>query len=138
MHYTTATAAHRHGDPVTEDGVVGVAVKQRGVASDQGLGSVAAGFTSQIIGVGEKFAIISKGIVQFYNTTNGRSGGPALAAVKGSTVYMTIATGALTLTGPASATVARFGRVVEVPAQDGRSVPTGMIRVDLDKKDGLL
>jgi hypothetical protein len=135
MHYATATAAHRHGDPVVYDKVVGVAVKQKGVASDVGLGSEAAGYASQAIASGEPFAIISKGIVQLYNTTNGRKGGTALGAVKGSPVYISAAH-VLAITGTAAeAGPFKFGRVVEVAGQ--RGTPTGMIRVDLDKKDSI-
>jgi hypothetical protein len=136
MHYTTATAAHRHGDPVVYDKVVGVAVKQKGAPSDVGLGSEAAGYASQAIASGEAFAIISKGIVQIYNTTNGRKGGTNLAAVKGSPVFITAAH-ALALAGPAAETGPyKFGRVVEVAGQ--RGTPAGMIRVDLDKKDSIV
>lgn len=138
MHYATATAARQHGDICAEDNVVGVAVKQKAVPA----GAAAGAATQQAIASGEPFAIISKGVVQIYNTTNGRSGGTALSAVKGSPVYVTVAAGAtptaptLALAGPATATLLKVGRVVEVAGQ--RGTPTGMMRVDLDKKDGLL
>jgi hypothetical protein len=138
MHYATATAARLHGDLCVEDNVPGVAVKQKVV----GAGVAAGAANQQAIAVTEPFAIISKGIVQIYNTVTGRSGGAALNALKGSTLYATIASGAspttpaLALAGPASATLAKIGRVVEVgPA---RGTPTGMIRVDLDKKDSFV
>jgi hypothetical protein len=115
MYYATATAVHNHGDPVLYDGVAGVAVKQKAPASGAGSGA-----PQRQIANGEAFAIISKGIVQVPNT---------ITAVKGSPVYISAAH-ALTLTGPAGG---KFGRVVEVAGQ--RGTPSGMMRVDLDKKD---
>jgi len=50
---------------------------------------------------------------------------------KGDAVYITAATGVLTET---SAGNVKFGRVVEVVG-DGRGVPTGKVRIDLDAKD---
>jgi hypothetical protein len=127
MYYATATKAVLHGAPCVENGVVGVAVKQKGVASDLGLGT-APNFTAKQIAIGEKFAIISKGIVQVPVV-----GTPA----KGAPVFLTASSNALTLTGPADQTATfKYGRVVELPA-DGRGVPAGQMRVDLDKKDSI-
>ena len=138
MHYATATAARQHGDLCAEDSVVGQAVKQKAVGS----GVAAGAAIQQAIASGEAFAIISKGVIQIPNTVTGRAGGAALNAVKGSPVYVTVAAGAtpaapaLALAGPASATLLKVGRVVEVAGQ--RGTPTGLMRVDLDKKDSLL
>lgn len=115
MYYATATTTHLHGDPVTYDGVSGVAVKQRVVSS-----GAASGTPQKQIASGELFAIISKGIVQVAN---------GISAIKGSPVYIT--TGhVLTLT---VGTNPKFGRCVEVAGS--RGVPAGLMRVDLDKKD---
>jgi hypothetical protein len=118
MYYATATVAHDHGAPVIYDGVAGVAVKQKAPS-----GGAAAGAPQRQIANGEQFAIISKGIVQVPNT---------ITAIKGSPVYIT-AGHALTLTGPGAG---KFGRVVEIAGQ--RGTPTGMMRVDLDKKDSFV
>lgn len=115
MYYATATTTHLHGAPVTYDGVSGIAVKQKVVGSGE-----AAGAAQKTIANGEPFAIITKGIVQVAN---------AITAIKGSPIYIT--TGhVLTLT---VGTNPKFGRCVEIAAQ--RGTPTGMMRVDLDKKD---
>jgi len=105
-----------HGNPVAINNEVGIAVKQKERGWDQGLANRA------IIDVGEKFWLVKKGIVQV-NTVAGFA--------KGDAVYITAATGVLTET---SAGNVKFGRVVEVVG-DGRGVPTGKVRIDLDAKD---
>jgi hypothetical protein len=50
-------------------------------------------------------------------------------------VTITAASGALG-TGAVGAGVLAFGRVVELPGE-GRGVPTGYVRIDLDKKDNV-
>jgi hypothetical protein len=132
VHYATATAALKHGQACAIDGFVGQAIKQQAYPAGTGLGAPA--ITD--IGVGEKFVVQIKGRVYLSNTQTGLDGATALGAVKGSPVYITLATGVLNTAGPASATVARFGRVTEVAGE--RGVGTGKIRVDLDAKDGLL
>ena len=118
--YVTATKATTHDAPVSENNIVGVAVKQKAVASGQG----AAG--RQNIAVGEQFAIISKGLVEV------PVGG--LTVAKGTPIYITVASNTLTTTGPAAyGTTNKFGRVVEVPGERGGR--TTHMRVDLDDAD---
>jgi len=103
-----------HGDPVSINGHVGVAVKQKERGWDQGLAN------RSVIDVGEKFWIVKKGIVQVNNVAG---------LVDGDEVY-------IAADGTLSETVGgeKFGRVVEVVG-DGRGVPTGKVRIDLDAKD---
>jgi hypothetical protein len=124
MKYVTLVGASVvHGAPVEQDGIVGVAVKQKAPAS-----GAAAGSAQNTIVAGEKFAIISKGLVQVPVV-----GSPA----KGAPVYMTAATNALTLTGPgAPPTTYKFGQVAELAGE--RGCPTGFMRVDLDAKDSFV
>ena len=85
-----------------------------------GLGS---GTPQKQIGIGEPFALITKGVVQIPT--------PA-GAVKGTNVTITTAGNVVATTAP-GAGVLKFGKVVEVAGE--RGTPTGMVRVDLDKKD---
>jgi hypothetical protein len=117
----TATKQVNHGDLCFEEGKVGVAVKTLADAATAGLVS------PKVIAVGELFNMIIKGTVQVAN---------GISATRGAAVYMTKATNALTLTGPASSTVARVGVVSEVAGQ--RGTPTGKMRINLDAKDQLL
>jgi hypothetical protein len=115
MKYVTATKTVNHGDPVVESGIVGVAVKQKAAASGAG-----AGTPQKQIAIGEKFAIISKGIVEVLNVAS---------AVKGSPIYIVAASNALTLTAAGNV---KFGMCVELPSErGGRSTH---MRVDLDAK----
>jgi hypothetical protein len=132
VHYATATAILTHGQACVIDGFVGQAIKQQAAPAGTGLGASA---ITQIA-IGEKFIVQIKGRIYMANTQTGLAGATALSAIKGSPVYITIATGILNITGPASGTVARFGRVTEVAPE--RGVATGNMRVDLDAKDGLL
>jgi hypothetical protein len=129
MFYATAAATHLHGAPVIYNGVAGVAVKQKVVPAGSGSGA-----PQKTIANGEDFAIISKGIVQLAQTDSGFAGGAALTVVKGTPLYIT-AGHLLTTTGPGAG---KFGRVVEVAGVGGRGTPTGMMRVDLDKKDSFV
>lgn len=124
-----------HGQVTTEDGFVGQAIKQQAAPAGTGLGAAAITLIAQ----NENFIIQIKGRIYIANTSNGLVGGIALTATKGATVYYNTATNLLVLAGPASATLLRFGRVTEVAgAALSRGVGTGMMRVDLDAKDGLL
>jgi hypothetical protein len=119
MYYVTAaTKAVNHGDPCVENGVVGVAVKQKAPAASAGTGT-----PQKQVAIGEPFAIISKGIVQVAN---------GISAVKGSPVYIVAATNVLTLTSGNP----KFGLCVEIAGQ--RGTPTAKMRVDLDKKDSFV
>jgi hypothetical protein len=115
-YYATATKALTHGDPCTEDGVVGVAIKQKAPAWDAGLAD------QDAIAIGEAFHIRTKGIHQVAFVTG---------AAKGDPIYIVAADN--TLTETASGNI-KFGRVVEIEGQ--RGTPTGFMRVDLDLKDG--
>lgn len=117
MYYATKSViACNHGDPCIENGIVGVAVKQK--APGAGVGS---GTPQKQIAIGEPFAIITKGIVQV----------PYVAtSAKGSPIYIVAATHALTLTAAGNV---KYGLTVEIQGQ--RGTPTGRMRIDLDKKD---
>lgn len=117
FYYTTATKAVVHGEACIENGVSGVAVKQKVAPFGTGPATNAALVTVQI---GEDFGIIDKGIVQVAAVAT-----PA----KGDAIYITAATNVLTKT--ASANV-KYGVVVEIAGQ--RGCPTGRMRVDLDLK----
>ena len=123
---TAATKAVVHGMPVIEENIPGVAIKQGAPAFGTGPAFVA-GVTNPAlvtIAIAEHFVILSKGIVEVPVQD-------ISAGVKGDAVYITAATGVLTET---SAGNVKFGRVVEVVG-DGRGVPTGKVRIDLDAKD---
>ncbi len=114
-YYTQATKLTNHGAPCTEDGIVGVAIKQKAVSWQAGLAA------QNQIGIGEQFHIRTKGIRQVPFVSG---------AVKGAAIYITAATNALTATASGNL---KYGRVVEVQGQ--RGTPTGFMRVDLDLKD---
>jgi hypothetical protein len=123
VYVVNGAAAINHGAPAAASGFVGVAVKQQARAWDQGLANQA------VIDASEPYFLITKGVVQVPNT--GIS-----ANVKGDPIYMTLATGALTPTGPGSGTVGKFGRIVEVAG--ARGVPPNKVRIDLDSKDSFV
>lgn len=115
MKYVTATKVVNHDMPVVEVGIVGVSVKQKTPGS-----GAAAGTAQKEIAIGEKFAIISKGLVTVANL---------IGAVKGSPIYIVAATNLLTLT---VGTNPKFGMCTEIAGE--RGTPTGMMKVDLDAK----
>lgn len=117
-YYAVATKVVNHNAPVTEDGVVGVAVKQKAVAWDAGLAG------RQQIAIGESFHIRTKGIRQVPFVSG---------AVKGSMVWIVKASNALVLAAPGAGLGYKYGQVMEVQGQ--RGTPTGFMRVDLDLKD---
>lgn len=106
-----------HNQPVVIGGIVGIAVKQKATAWSAGLAP------ANQIATSEKFWCITKGIVQVDVAS-------LVTPVKGDPVYITAAN-ALTKT---SAGNTKFGRIVELVG-DGRTVPTGKCRIDLDMKD---
>lgn len=122
VEYVTATKAVLHGAPCTENGFVGTAVKDVAAPAGTGLGSV---LINQVQ-VAEKFKIIVKGRVYVPNTRN--EGG---AFAKGDPVYIIAASNLLTAV---VGTNLKYGRVAEIAGE--RGVGTGMMRVDLDAKDG--
>lgn len=112
----TATKAVWHGDPATEDGFVGVAVKIK--APGAGAGS---GTPQKQIAVDEDFNLIRKGEVQV----------DALAGADvGDALYIVAADNTLTET---SGSNLKYGRVTATAGIKG--CPTGKMRVDLDAKD---
>lgn len=116
-YYAVATKVVKHGAPVVEDGITGVAIKQKAVKWDAGLAA------QDEVGIGESFHIRTKGIKQVPFVSG---------AVKGSPVYITIATNALTITPGGAGVSENYGVVVEIQGQ--RGTPTGKMRVDLDLK----
>lgn len=137
VHYAVCSKATgwTHGQACAEDGFVGQAIKQQAAPAGTGLGAAAITVVAQ----NENFIIQIKGRIYLANTTTGLVGAAALSAVKGSPLYFTTTTNVLSITGTLSATVLRFGRVTEVAgAALSRGVGTGMMRVDLDAKDGLI
>lgn len=117
VHYTVATKAVNHGAPCTEDGFVGIAIKQVAAPAGTGLGATA---ITQVA-VAEAFIIQIKGRVYVPN---------GISAVKGSPIYIVAASNALTLTAGGNL---KFGRCTEVAGT--RGVGAGQMRVDLDAKD---
>lgn len=109
-----------HNQPVVETvgsgKYVGVAVKQKPAHWSDGLTA-----QNQIQAL-EPYLIIRQGVVQCAD------GGAGFA--DGDQVYITSAN-ALTKTSTGNT---KFGRVVEVPA-DGRGVPTGFVRINLDERE---
>ena len=126
IYYTTnaQSGTLKHGQLVISDEIVGVAIKQKPVSWKLGLAD------QQIIAVGEKFAMIVKGIVEV----------PLVGGLaKGDDVYLAAAatnSGVTTFALSETATGTRVGRVVEVVG-DGRGVPAGKVRIDLDQKDSI-
>lgn len=113
----------KHGDPVIFDNIPGIAVKQKVVSWTEGLAAQA------LIQDSEDFLIIDKGVVQI-PIEGGYAKGDALYIAAASTTSG-VTTFDVTETAGGNTP---FGRVVEVPG-DGRGVPTGFCRVDLDAKD---
>ena len=107
-----------HGQPVAQNGFVGVAVKQQNVPWDQGLSVQAQ------IQANEPYYIITKGVVQVPNT--GIS-----ANVKGDPIYIGAGNALTPTTGSP-----KFGRIVEVAG--ARGVPANKVRIDLDSKDSFV
>ncbi len=107
-----------HNQPAELQGFVGVLVKQKNVGSAAGLISPAK------IANGEKCWMITTGIVQV-DTVAGFA--------KGDPVHINATTNVLTET---AAGAVPFGRVVEVVG-DGRGVPAGKVRINLNEKGAL-
>ena len=127
FHYTTNGTAGtiKHGNPVISNNVPGVAVKQKAVSWKKGLAE------QDLIQPGEDYGIIAKGIVEV-DDVSGFAKGDAVYIVAAS-VTSGVTTYALTETGSGNTP---YGRVVEVVG-GGRGVPTGKVRIDLDKKDSV-
>lgn len=109
-----------HGQPVREvrgSGVeVGIAIKQKPAHWSDGLAA------QNQIQVNEPYLIVRRGIVQ---VADGGAG-----FVDGDPVYITSGNVLTKTVGSNS----KFGRVVEVPG-DGRGVPAGSVRVNLDERN---
>lgn len=113
-----------HGAPVLEASQVGVAVKQKATHWSDGL------VAQNQIADEEQYLLISTGIVMVDTTI---SSGTALASsADGDPVWITTAN-VLAVTNAGSGTL-KFGRIVEIVG-DGRGVPTGRVRINLDQKD---
>jgi hypothetical protein len=120
--YVTATKTTTHGNPCVEVNFCGVAVKQVPPSWSTAYSA------QQTIAIGEKFAIIAKGIVEVDSAIAGLSG-----AVKGDTVWINNTNNALTLTDPGSGNGRKYGRVAGLAGERGGA--SNRLRVDLDSKD---
>lgn len=109
-----------HGQAVIETrdtgSEIGIAIKQKPAHWSDGLAA------QNQIQVGEPYIIIRRGVVSVPD------GGANFA--DGDPVYITSGN-ALTKTSGGNT---KFGRVVELPA-DGRGVPAGQVRVNLDERN---
>jgi hypothetical protein len=118
--YHTATKQVQHDYPCIEDGVAGVAVKQKEQSWTLGIAN------RNIVLVGEDFAIIHKGQVQVPTSL--------LTASKGDPVYITVADN--TLSTSSGGGKVPFGRVMAV-AGGREGTPTGFLRIDMDARDAV-
>lgn len=112
-----------HGSPVVFDNIPGIATKQKAVPWAEGLAS------QDLIQDGESFVMDITGVCEVDNVSG---------FAKGDAVYIIAASesGGVTtfeLTETAGSNTP-FGRVVEVVG-DGRGVPAGKVRINLDTKD---
>lgn len=119
--YVVATKATAHKAPSTEAGFTGVAIKQKAAPWSAGL--VAPG----LIAIGEQFVMRVRGQHEFPNTG-------IAAGTLGQAVYIVAATNALTLTATGNVP---FGYIAELPGSS-RSVPTGRVRIDIERKPPLV
>lgn len=131
-YYATATKAVKANDPVTEDGIVGAAVKTKARAWSDGYNTT----TYTQIAVSEKFTIRTKGVHEFA-VGSGTPGVLIAAAPKGTAIYIHAADNTLNIEPGAAIGDLPFGRIVEVAA-DNRGVGTGFVRIDLDQKDTII
>jgi hypothetical protein len=116
----SAAAAVVHGAPVKDAGAVGVALKQQTYPWTAGYGGAPSPQTG--IAVGERYAILVKGVVQVANSGS---------FVQGDRLFITSANALSKVTTGNS----KYGVVVEVAGMTPlRGVPTGMMRVNLDLK----
>lgn len=125
MFYAPATKAVVHGMPCIELNIPGVAVKQTAPAFGTGPAFSSPGVVNTAlvtVGIGENFALITKGIVEVPVT------GISSPAV-GDAVYITAADNTLSKT--ASANV-KYGRIVELAGV--RGTKAGYCKIDLDHK----
>lgn len=117
---STAGAALIHGQAVYEARdtgfEVGIAVKQKPAHWSDGLAA------QNQIQNGEQYLILRRGVVQVPDTGQGFADGDAVYITSGNALTKTVGSNF------------KFGRVVEVPA-DGRGVPTGYVRVNLDERN---
>jgi hypothetical protein len=128
--YVVATKLHHHDEPATENGFVGIAVKQRYRSPTLGIAG------SKDIPVTEPFHIRVKGSRQI-DTTAGTKGAGCAGATIGQGVYIRPADDTLHLAGATAVGDLPFGRVTELPGVSNRGVPPNRIRIDLDQKDTL-
>lgn len=126
--YVTATKTTPHNTAATENGHVGVAVKQD--AESWTAGYVAA----KTIAIGKRFHLRTKGEKQVEILRTVAPIYDISAATLGAAVYIVTTDNTLTLTGPVSGTKLPFGRVTGLPG-DAQGCPSGRIRIDVDQKD---
>jgi hypothetical protein len=119
--YHVATKTVTHGNPVVEDNMAGIAIKQQEQSWTLGIAN------RNVIAIGESFAIMHKGQTQI-------AAALLTAPAKGDPVYITIADN--TLSKVTAAGKLPFGRVTNL-AGDNRGTPTGFIRIDMDARDSV-
>ena len=128
--YVTATKVHQHDEPATENGFVGVTVKQKYRSPTLGIAG------SKTIAVGEPFHLRTKGSRQV-STLAGSKGAAIAGGTIGQGVYIRPADDTLRLAGATAAGDLPYGRITELPGVSNRGVPPDRIRIDLDQKDTL-
>lgn len=116
--YVTFTKACNHGDLVTEQGFVGVAVKQQTPAAD------APRATRAQIGIGEAGLLLISKVAEVPAT------GALASPTKGTLVY--IATADNTLATTAGSGKVPAGRVASLPGE--RGTPSTLVRINLRLK----
>lgn len=116
--YVTATKATVHNAPVTENGLVGVAVKQTTPAWDAALA------VQKNIAIGERFFIDGDDEHEVPKITG---------ATLGQGVYIRATDNSLHLAGATAAGDIPYGLVTGLPG-DAQGCPTDSMRVNLDQR----
>jgi hypothetical protein len=123
----TASADVLHGQPASDDGHVGRAIKTATPASD------APRATRGVIVAGEAYNIRPRGVMEVAIVSVAGSGVAAwdiTGVAKGQLVYVTDAGNALSLAAGAGKSV--LGKVTHLAGEQG--TPTNRVRVDLQQK----
>ena len=117
-YYAIATKVTPHGAACVEDGIVGVAIKQKAASWQANLAA------QNSIAIGEAFHIRTKGVRQIAFVAS---------CVKGDMLWIVKASNVVQRTATGAGLGYKLGLVVEIQGQ--RGTPTGFMRVDLDLKD---
>jgi hypothetical protein len=127
--HVTASAKVKDGLPASDDGFVGIAVKQIPKSSD------VARSTLDDIEISEKYYLLITGEADVINGS--AQGGPGLTLAKGTAVYINDATNALVLAATAltagvlNAGFSKYGKVAYLAPE--RGLPTGWVTINLDQ-----